>query len=609
MEAGEIEYQLLTINQLKEAVVMAKEHNGSKLLVAYLVTSREIEDEEIRTQLLKALPIYMVPSLFIRLDEMPQTANGKIDRKLLPEPVLFFSGSRKHLSPMDEIEEKLVLIWGEILNVDPALISTDRNFFEMGGSSIKAVHLMISLQKEFSKKIELREVFVYNSISKLAKLLRENLVTDDLGIQILINEGPFPASSAQERLFYKYLSHKESLAYNISGAYFLEGQTDLVKIGKVLQLLIDRHEGLKTNFLMTVDGLRQQINKDAPTGLTFLEADNIEEGFAKFIQPFDLLEGPLVRFGLLNLKDGVKALLFDVHHIVADGISLNILMQDFKHIFLGNPLEKLKYRYIDYAAWQQSSNSALLKQKEFWKNTLSGDLPLVALAENSNDFEGRTEAAKMQVLTVDQELYRKAKEFSVSANVSEFMLLLSVYYILIYKMSDQADLIIGSDSIGRTDSDLQNVVGTFVNILPLRVNLYEEEQYIEFLKRIREVVLNAFENQDFQFDDMVSMINSGNSIPKPLVNIHFAFANYMEGEADFELDGQKFKSAHIEREKTTQYDFKLEVTELNDQFRIEFIYNKEVYEDEMIAVLLNYYQTILSIVIENCQLSIGNIEL
>jgi len=609
MEAGEIEYQLLALNQLKEAVVMAKEHNGSKLLVAYLVSSGEIEDEEIRTQLLKALPIYMVPSLFIRLNEMPQTANGKIDRKLLPEPVLFFSGSRKHFSPIDETEEKLVLIWGEILNVDPALISTDRNFFEMGGNSIKAVHLMIGIQKEFSKKIELREVFAYNSISKLAKLLRENLAKDDLGIQILINEGPFPASSAQERLFYQYLSHKESLAYNISGAYFLEGQTDLLKIGKVLQLLTDRHESLKTNFLMTVDGLRQQINKDAPTGLTFLEADNIEEGFAKFIKPFDLLEGPLVRFGLLNLKDGVKALLFDVHHIVADGISLNILMQDFKHIFLGNPLEKLKYRYIDYAAWQQSSNSALLKQKEFWKNTLSGDLPLVALAENSNDFEGGTEAAKIQVLTVDQELYRKAKEFSVAANVSEFMLLLSVYYILIYKMSDQADLIIGSDSIGRTDSDLQHVVGTFVNILPLRIHLNEGEQYIEFLHRVREVVLNAFENQDFQFDDMVSMINSGNSTPKPLVNIHFAFANYMEGKADFELDGQKFKSAHIEREKTTQYDFKLEVTELNDQFRIEFIYNEEVYEDEMIAVLLNYYQTILSIVIENCQLSIGNIEL
>ncbi|WP_157262946.1 non-ribosomal peptide synthetase [Pedobacter steynii] len=609
MEAAEIEYQLLALDQLKEAVVMAKEHNGNKLLVAYLVTSREIEDEEIRTQLLRSLPIYMVPSLFIRLEEMPQTANGKIDRKLLPEPVLMLSGSRAHISPIDQIEEKLLVIWGEILSIDLQLISTDRNFFEMGGNSVKAVHLMIRIQKEFSKKIELREIFTYSSISKLATLIRESLTIKDTGIPVLVKEGPFLASAAQERIFYKYISHKESLAYNISGAYYLEGQPDPAKIEQVLQLLTDRHEGLKTSFYMTVDGLMQRINKAVSVGLQFLNAANIHEGFAKFIKPFDLSEGPLVRFGLLNLKGSGQALLFDVHHIVADGISLNILMQDFKTIFQGNPLDKLKYSYVDYAAWQRSSTSTLSKQREFWRDMLSGDLPWVELAEHNHDVPDELTVARVQLLTVDNELYTAIKNFTVSAKVSDFMFLLSVYYILIYKMSDQTDLIIGSDSIGRTDSDLRNVVGTFVNILPLRINLDDEEQYREFLNRLREVVLGAFENQDFQYDDMVSMINSGNPNPRPLVNIHFAFANYMEGKADFELDGLKFKSAQIEREKTTQYDFKLEVTERDDQFLIEFIYSKAIYDDEMIGLLLNYYQAILKIVLENDQLNIGDIEI
>jgi amino acid adenylation domain-containing protein len=609
IELGEIESRLKQHAQVKDAVVSAKEKAGDKFLVAYYVAANEMEAATLREHLAAQLPYYMVPSYFVKLDAIPLTPNGKADRRALPDPE--FKAKAASVKPVGEIEEQLADIWSTVLHIDKSSIGTHDDFFSLGGHSIIAVRLIHNIQQQFSVSINLRKIFEYATIARQARLIEQSR-TRHADVIVRVEERAFyPASSAQEGLFYEHMLDKNALGYNIYSAYKINGDVDVDRISNVFQVLINRHESLRTGFALKDERIVQYIKEKVDFKLNVITAgrqEGVKEVFENFVQPFDLSNPPLLRCSVLLHEKHGNFLFVDIHHIVCDGISLNILMNDFKSIYNGQHLQPLELRYVDYACWQKEKSNVLQAQREFWMKQLSGELPQTDLPVMQQREYAASYAAAYKMLEIDGELYRRVKEFTASQHISDYMFLLSVYYILLSKMSGNPDVIIGTDVIGRTNAALSNVVGTFVNVLPLRVQVSEESSFEEFLNAVKHCVLESFDNQDLQFDQIVSMLQENGVDRKRIVDVHFSFANYLD---NIEAAGEEeFSGFIIDTDKmTTQYEFKIQVNEGNGKFRVAFIYSTDLYEADTIELLKTYYNNILTAVIDNSTTGIGSIEL
>ena len=599
IELGEIESRLQRQTGIRESVVVLQEGGGDGYLVAYYTGDGEKETVELRDFLSAELPGYMVPSLYVYVPQWPLTVNGKLDRRALPQPVLATTESPA-VTP-GGTEENLIRIWSSILQLDKNKIGEKDDFFLLGGHSIRAIHLMNRIYAEFSVQVRLKDIFVHSSVKKLA-LLIENSLRETRRPLVKAEKAEFyPASFAQERLFFEFLQNSDSLAYNITGAFRLGRHPDTDQIKIVFQSLIDRHEGLRTRFMLLDEGVVQQPLPvmEAVVETVVLDGDNdLRQAYRDFVRPFDLSSAPLIRIRLVRQEGKGTFLFLDVHHIICDGVSLNILMNDFRHLFHGRPLPPLPLTYTDYACWQKDPAANLAAQKRFWMRQLAGEWPELDLPVIQSRELVDIQAAGLRILEIDAALYQEIKQFAAGSNVSEFMLLLSVCYILLSRMSGNTDIIIATDVIGRTHPDLKDIVGTFVNILPLRLQLQPETPYLDFLKEVRTCVLDAFDNQDFPFDQMVPLLKKRDGISRrPVLPFHFSLINFFDDRAA--TDEAEFEPLDLKEKRTTQYEFKIEVATGNDGLSIKFIYSRELYAEDTIHAFMGYYYSLLRAVLRD----------
>ena len=610
IELGEIESRLIKFNGIDQVLAHVIGNNRlDKNICIYYTSKNELPEQSLKDFLRADLPVYMVPKYFVHLKEIPMTKNGKVDRKLLPSPKLF-SDLKQIKKPQTDTEKELVQIWADILHLDEDKIGVQEDFFELGGHSIMAVHLINIIQQKFYVNIKLRKVFEYPSIEKLSGLIDRAAVENVDRITKTEKKDYYPASPAQQRLFYEQLLNKDNLAYNIRSAYEIKGEIDVAKLTQSLQSLIDRHACLRTSFLLSDNGVIQKINEKVNIGLIVLDQKKFktpEDAFVNFIKPFDLGIESLARFGLLTDTKKRNFFFVDVHHIICDGISLNILMNDFKKIYQGHELMPLDLQYIDYVSWLNDPKKNLEKQKEFWLNKLSGELPRLDLPVIQDRESVNIYPASMKALVLNNEIYKSIKKYSADSNVSDFMFLLSIFYILLSKISGNMDIIIGTDVIGRTQKEFNGIVGTFINLLPLRINIPPQTNYKEFLQTVKECVLESFDNQDFQFDQMISSLKKEKRLSGNLFDVHFAFSNYLD--SDIEINELDFIPIEVKENLTTQYEFKLEVAEENKGLKIAFVYSSELYEDATIEVLKEYYFNILADILNNDLVDVESIEL
>ncbi len=606
IELGEIVSHLASHIQVKEAVVVVKENEEDQYLVAYYVSEKEIEASELRSFLGDRLPEYMIPSYYVRLERMPLTSNGKLDRKSLPDPAI---SANDYIAPSNEVEEKLVEIWSEVLKIDRDRISVNSNFFELGGNSIRAIRLIRDIYRKFSVRVELNQMFDNTSIKKLSIVIDSARIEGHTALPKVGEKEYYPASPAQERLFYRQMLYKDDLTNNTSIALEIKEGVDIDKLKQSFQLLINRHESLRTSFTLRENGLIQRINQNVTFELEILDQSKyrtVQEAFNEFVRPFDLSMKSLMRYGLLKYN-GQRLLFIDFHHIICDGTSLNILIKDLRDIYQGKTMTPLDVRYVDYASWLNNLED-MEKQKAYWAKKLSGELPRMDLPVNRDRALADIHPASMKVLKINGETYQNIKKFLAVHNVSDFVFLLSIYYIVLSKTTGNSDVIIGTDVVGRSQMVLKDVVGTFVNILPLRLQVRSEYPYEKFLSDVKVCVLEAFDNQDFQFDQMVSLIaERKNILRNPIFDFHFAFLNAFD--SDDEMSELEFALVEIEKLGTTQYEFQLEAWERNKTLNIAFIYNSTLYDDETIVMLMHYYNNVLTTVLKNSTIDIDNIEL
>ncbi|NIM16909.1 MAG: amino acid adenylation domain-containing protein, partial [Candidatus Aminicenantes bacterium] len=619
IELGEIENQLLNHKEIKEAVVIDKKtQDGDKYLCAYIVSDRELIPAELKKYLSGTMPDYMIPSYFVSIEKVPLTSSGKIDRKALPEPGVKPTGIT--IVPRNRVEKKLAEIWSEILISDVfATIGIDDNFFERGGHSLKATTLTAKIHKEFNVKIPLAQIFKTPVIRELAEIIKKAARNRFAAVEPVEKKDFYPLSSAQRRLYILQQMELNTTVYNIPQVVVLEGAINK-RLKDTINRLIRRHEGLRTSFAVVDEEPVQKINPEVNFGLVEIEHCSVTDlpGIVtNFIRPFDLSQAPLLRVGLIETGEREHILMVDIHHIIADGVSHALLVKDFMALYGGEEgkLAKIPIQYKDYSQWQHSERQkeAVKKQETYWLKQFQGDIPVLDLPTDYprpaiQSFEGNTLAFE-----IGSKEARALKELTHPAGVTLFMVLVSLFDILLLKLSghENEDILVGTPISGRRHADLEPVIGMFVNTLVLRNSPHGHLTFEEFLNQVKETSIQAFENQDYLFEDLVD--HPGLDIKRdpgrnPLFDVVFTFQNL--DIPVLQVPGLKLKPYQDENIiKTAKFDITLTAQERGETLYFTFEYCTRLFKQETMARFAKYFQNIVSSVLENPGKKISGIEI
>jgi amino acid adenylation domain-containing protein len=632
IELGEVEARLLQNPQIREAVVTAREDAaGEKMLCAYIVGAEELDLAAVRLELSKRVPAYMVPARWVQLDVLPLTAGGKVDRRAMPEPEM--TAGEEYIAPRNERERRLVDIWADVLDIRKETISIRADFFALGGHSLRATYLATRIAKEMEIKIPLTEVFKRPTVEEQAAYVAAANRATYEGIEPVEEREYYPLSSAQKRLYFLQRMDPESTGYNMPLILTLEKRIDVEKLEITIQKLIARHESLRTSFI-EVDGkpyqrihpeVKFQIQRHAiitpkpigqnksfagVQGAVFQKSPLAAGGITAAVRPFEMSQAPLMRSVLVERGDGGYTWMVDVHHIVSDGTSHSVLTEDFRSIYAGGEPEPLRIQYKEFARWQNRmmEDGALAGQERYWRRRLgeAGEQLRLEIPGDRKRPEVFTfEGAKLG-FRLPEEQVPAFREQARRCGGTLYMNLLTALNTLFYRYTGQTDIIIGTGIAGRHHEDLQRIIGMFVNTLAMRNRPGGEKSYDEFLKEVVQGSLEAFENQDLQFEELVDRLGwERDTSRNPLFDVSMVVQNYRwtsEG-IKTQFKPEKYDSG------TSKFDMTFFVFETGDDVQIEIEYYTAVYVESTIRRLAGHLKNIVSGVLREPSVKIKDIEI
>ncbi|WP_220028197.1 non-ribosomal peptide synthetase [Paenibacillus sp. S02] len=616
IETGEIESQLLRVEGVREAVVLVRsDANGQKALCAYYTpdTGAELAVNDLRSALAQELPGYMIPSYFVEMERLPLTPNGKINRKALPAPEGEAGSGTEYVAPRNELETKLAAIWQEVLGLAKE-IGVHDNFFDIGGHSLRATTLAGKVFKELNVNLPLRDVFRHSTIAAMAEAIARMERREHEAIPQAEEREYYPLSSAQKRLFIQHTLDGADQLYNMPELVQVEGEFDLDRLEAALRKLITRHESLRTGFEIVKGEAVQRIYPQVDFTIEHHQADKedaaqIEQIVRSFVRPFDLGKPPLLRAGAIELEPNLHILLFDMHHMVSDGVSMAIVIDEFSSFYAGEELPPLRIQYKDYVVWQQSKahRERIGRQEAYWLQTFEGELPTADLPMDYERSAARSYEGAHLEFDVEASLSARLRELAAERESTLFMVLLAAYTVLLSKYSGQEDLIVGTPVAGRTNADLEAVIGMFVNTLAIRNRPSGDKTFLSYLEEVKETALGAFENQDYPFDELVERLNVKREPGRfPLFDAVFDLQNIEERDA--ELEGVSLKTYELDHLEEAKFDLTLFMYENNGALSGGFFYATKLFKEAMIRTLTEDYLRVLSQIAENPQLELSRIE-
>jgi amino acid adenylation domain-containing protein len=630
VEPEEIENILLQHPNMAEVSVIGKKNKtGELFLCAYFVprplhsekeSMKIITGAELGDYLAMHLPSYMVPSFFIPLEKMPLTSNGKIDRSALPEPP---QEQDQYRPPTNEAEKKLADIWSQVLNTDKDKIGIDANFFRMGGHSLNAAILMSRIHNQLGIKIPLAEIFNNPTIRSLAAYMNTSMSAKNtfLAIEPVEKKEYYPLSSAQKRLYFLQQWDPLSIAYNMPMIQALGNSIDLQALEAAMNKLIARHETMRTSFIQLVDIPFQKVHDPAPFKIEYYDLategtekteENIHQLIQSFIRPFDLSQAPLLRCALIRRDNDHHIWLVDIHHIVTDGTSQAILIEDFFNISQGKELAPLRLQYKDFSQWQNQlfESGAVNAQQEYWLSQLSGEIPRLNLPADYKRPTRFTFAGTNHSFILEAEETLAFRQLGNKPGATLYMNILAVLNVLFYKYTGQTDIIIGSGIAGRPHADLQEIVGMFVNILVMRNYPCREKSYEYFLNEVSRNSIKNFENQDVQFEDLVEKINPARDPSRnPVFDVAMMVQNFMEIKKSQGEPTAAPPSPVQYKRTTTKSDLTFFVNEMADYIRITIEYYTGIFKEETIHRLAAHFKAVIKNVIENPSILLEDIDI
>ncbi|WP_244898598.1 amino acid adenylation domain-containing protein, partial [Paenibacillus algorifonticola] len=600
IELGEIESHLLKVEPIEKATVVVRETaGGEKQLCAYFVAGSELAASELRNTLSQELPGYMIPTYFVQLAHMPLTTNGKVDRRALPAPEESMQTGMDYVAPRTPLEAKLALIWQDVLGV--GRVGVHDNFFELGGHSLRATTLVGRIHKELNVSLPLKDVFRSATIEKMAEALKGMAQQAYEAIPRTEASEYYPVSSAQKRLYILHQLEGAEQSYNMPGAMLLEGTLERERFEAVFRGLIARHETLRTGFEIVNGEPVQRVYPEANFAVEYMEAgeEEAERKVRAFIRAFDLKKPPLLRVGLIQLAEERHILLVDMHHIISDGVSTDVLVEEFVRLYGGEELPALRIQYKDYAVWQQSEaqRERLNKQGAYWLSQFSGELPVLELpTDYARPAVQRYDGDTLQ-FRMDAEKSEGLKRMAAENGATLYMVLLAAYTILLQKYTGQEDIVVGTPIAGRTHGDLQPLIGMFVNTLALRNGPAGEKTFLSYLEEVKETTLGAYEHQDYPFEELVDKLQLTRDLSRsPLFETMFSLQNIENKE--FALEGLRLTSFPSDY-GMSKFDLSLDVMEGSGGLECALEYATALYKPETVERLAKHFEQLVAAIVND----------
>ncbi|MBO1350490.1 MAG: amino acid adenylation domain-containing protein [Hormoscilla sp. GUM202] len=628
IELGEIEATLAQHPCILQAVVIAREDMpGDKRLVAYIVGKTEPPKvPELRDFLKGKLPGYMVPAAFVTLEAMPLTPNGKVDRRSLPAPdASELASTAIFVAPGTPTEELLAAIWCEVLGLKH--VGIHDNFFELGGHSLLATQVISRIRRVFSVEVPVRYVFEFPTLATLSKAIEAQA---DSGWQApaivrVPRDAAIGLSFAQERLWFLNQLEGQSATYNMPGALRLDGKLASSALEQAITEIVRRHEALRTRFTNNMGTPVQIIAPAAPVTVPAIDLQDItKDQLAGVVQglateeaqrPFDLSGELLLRVKLLRLSAESHVLLLTMHHIVSDGWSIGVFCRELQTLYqafaqgVASPLPELPIQYADFAIWQRQwlSGEVLDIQLEYWKQQLAGVPTLLELPTDRPRPPVQTFRGSRESFKLDEKLTDRLKQVSRGAGVTLFMTLLAAFATLLYRYSAQEDIVIGSPIANRNRSQIEPLIGFFVNTLALRIALDKNPSFAELLRTVRKVCLEAYGHQDLPFEVLVDALQPTRNLSHtPLFQVMFAMQNAPTVEP--ELPGLKCEMLEVDS-GVAKFDITLSMAETSTGITGDIEYNSDLFDGARIRRMIGHFQRLLEANVRNPEARVDQLPL
>lgn len=622
IELGEIESVLQQSGLVRQSVVVAKEDaNKNKRLVGYVVSEGLFNTEAANAYLNSKLPDFMVPAVWVQLEGFPLTANGKIDKKALPNPEITGTKNREFVAPRNEIEQKLADTWQEILGIEKVGIYD--NFFELGGHSILAMQVISSLRRKLKLEVGIKDLFLYPTIAAFSEgLLVSSNTHEALEPTIkVVNPRPehIPLSFSQERLH--FIDQLEgSVAYHMPAVLRLKGRLDVRALSSSLKKIVERHEILRT-IIRDHEGQQFQVvlqHENWKLNIVDSVADGIEKSTTGQIQeliqrPFNLSTDYMLRADLITAGNDNNILVVTMHHIASDGWSVSILVKEVVELYSSYTeqrsfnLEPLSIQYADYSIWQRTflQGDHLDKKVSYWQAKLAGIAPLNLPTDYPRPV---VQSAKGDVgfFTIDKEQLQKLQTLSKQRGATLFMTLLAAFKVLLYKYTGQQDICVGTPTANRTYKELEGLIGFFLNTIALRSKIDGGDAFDVLLEQVKKTTLEAFEHQDIPFEKVVEAVVKERDLSRnALFQVLFTLQNTPEIPrvrlGNVELSSEEFEN------KSSKFDLSFNVRELPTGLVGGIVFNTDLFAKETIQRMSGHFIELLSVITEKPTIKIAAI--
>ncbi|MBD2385061.1 non-ribosomal peptide synthetase/type I polyketide synthase [Cylindrospermum sp. FACHB-282] len=626
LEVGEVESVFGKHPGVQQAVILARveEQSGDKRLVAYWVpVQTESADvpspHELRQFLLEQLPDYMVPSALIKLESIPLTANGKVDRQALPVPEQDLSQDVDFIPPRTPTEQAIADIFATILQLES--VGINNNFFELGGHSLLATQVISRLRETFQIDLPLISLFESPTVAGLDLIIHQQMQRGIGQIAPPITAVPrtsdlrLPLSWSQERLWFLDQLEGASATYNMPAAVHLHGDLNADALEQALAEIVQRHEVLRTGFQSDDGGAIQVVLPEARLRLHSIDLQlmpvseqetTVQQQIIKEAQtPFDLSQAPLMRATLLHISPQDHILLVTMHHIVSDGWSVSLVVRELSTLYQAfaqnqpSPLADLSIQYADFALWQRQwlTGDVLQTQLSYWQNQLAGNLPILQLPLDDPLPDRQDYRGAQQNISISRSLTQGLKALSHQEGVTLFMTLFAAFNVLLSRHTGQEDIIVGSPIAGRNLMGCEDLIGFFINTLPLRTNLADNPSFRQLLTRVREVTLGAYTHQDIPFEKLVEELRPERVLHRhPLFDVLFNFVN--TPAAVLGMGDLTFEPL-VQPESYAKFWLTFYIRPVGEALNIELVYRQNLFTSERMTALLEQFVFLLEQVVNH----------
>ncbi|WP_347907944.1 non-ribosomal peptide synthetase [Pseudomonas grandcourensis] len=630
VEPEEIQARLLAQDGVAQAVVLVRDTVAGAQLIGYYTAANNAGDEAEQTARLKSalaaeLPEYMVPAQLMRLDEMPLSPSGKLDRRALPEPQWQV---REHVEPETELEQQIAGIWREVLGL--AQVGLRDGFFALGGHSLLATQIISRTRQACDVELPLRALFEHSELGAFAEQVRliqaSGSTNKQPPIEKIDRSQPVPLSYSQQRMWFFWQMEPDSPAYNVGGMARLRGVLDVARFEAALQALILRHETLRTTF-PSIDGVaRQQVH--AQTGVcmawkdfTALDAEVREWQVQQLAddeahQPFDLETGPLLRACLVKTAEQEHYFVLTLHHIVTEGWAMDIFARELSALYEAfvddreSPLAPLPVQYLDYSVWQRQwlESGERQRQLDYWTAQLGREHPLLELPADRPRPPVQSHQGELYRFDLSDELAAKVRAFNAKNGLTLFMTMTAALATLLYRYSGQTDLRIGAPVANRIRPESEGLIGAFLNTQVLRCRLDGQMSVGELFEQVRHTVIEGQSHQDLPFDHLVEALQPPRSAAyNPLFQVMCNVQRW-EFQQSRTLAGMTVEYLANDA-RATKFDLNLEVTDLDYRLGCCLTYSTDLFDEPRIARMAGHWRNLLEALIADPQQRLSELPL